>query len=155
FEVYMGSSTSGGDGIAFFIADPSTSTSYVSGTGDTFGGLGLDGYAVTFDTYQDTSDPTASSGSFIGLYELDSASGWTLLDSDVSLPTLEDDNTHNITITVEDGEFEITVDGTTYLTSTVSSYSMPEALVGWGGGTSSATAYQSVDDPFVGCAFVP
>ena len=150
----MGSSTSGGEGIAFFIADASTSTSYVSGTGDSFGGLGLDGYAITFDTYQNSGDPSASSGSFIGLYELDSSSGWTLLDSDVSLPTLEDDSTHLITITIEEGDFEVTVDGTSYLVSS-GQYSMPEALVGWGGGTSTATAYQSVDDPYVGCGFVP
>ncbi len=127
----------------------------MSGSGETFGGDGLDGYAITFDTYQNTSDPTASSGNFLGLWELDSSSGWTLLDSDISLPNLEDGLTHDVTLLMDEGNLEVSVDGTTYLVSTITGYSMPDALVGWGGGTGTSTAYQNVDELYVGCEFVP
>ena len=39
----------------------------------------------------------------------------------------------------------------TGLSSTITGYSMSSALVGWGGGTGTASSWQSIDDTYLGC----
>ncbi len=154
FEMYLGDNSAGGDGVAFFFVED-TDYTWVNGYGDSFGGDGLTGYAVVFDTYQNVGDPTSASGNFVGLYELDPSAGYTLLDSDVTISNLEDNNTHTVSVLVIEGDVEVTVDGVLVLSTAISGYTMTDAMLGWGGGTGGAANYQNIDDPYVGCEPAP
>jgi hypothetical protein len=146
-EAYFGNTTSGADGIAIAITDGIDYT-HVSGSGDAFGLDGLGGYAVVFDTYQNVGDP---SGNFVSIVQLGTYP-YTVLATDTTIPTLEDNATHYLEVFVTTGGVvEVWIDSTLYLTHTITGYYLTEALIGFGGGTGGVANYQNVDELSIGC----
>ena len=106
----------GADGAAFVLGNPAAGArpTMVGGSGGALGAAGIPGVAVTFDTFQNTGDP---SNNFIGI----AVSGGGLTYSgrtSTALPTLRN-STQTIDVQVAGGVITVKVGGVTKLTSTL------------------------------------
>ena len=106
----------GADGAAFVLGNPASGArpTMVGGSGGALGAAGIPGVAVTFDTFQNTGDP---SNNFIGI----AVSGGGLTYSGrttTAIPTLRN-STQAIDIQVAAGVLTVKVGGVTKLTSTL------------------------------------
>jgi hypothetical protein len=106
----------GADGAAFVLGNPAAGAlpTMVGGSGGALGAAGIPGVAVTFDTFQNTGDP---SNNFIGI----AVSGGGLTYSgrtSTAIPTLRN-STQTIDVQVAGGVITVKVGGVTKLTSTL------------------------------------
>jgi PKD repeat protein len=106
----------GADGAAFVLGNPAAGAqpTMVGGSGGALGAAGIPGVAVTFDTFQNTGDP---SNNFIGI----AVSGGGLTYSgrtSTAIPTLRN-STQTIDVQVAGGVMTVKVGGVTKLTSTL------------------------------------
>ncbi|MFH1466217.1 MAG: MopE-related protein [Pseudomonadota bacterium] len=136
---------SGADGLALaFLSE--TDPTLVGGTGGGIGYRGLDGYVVEFDTYYNsTTDPN---GNHVALVE---AATQAHIASDTSIPTLEDAGEFAVEVWYDEGDVEVWLDGTLYLTSTITGTAPADWLMGFTASTGSLTNYHRVDDVEIGC----
>jgi hypothetical protein len=106
----------GADGAAFVLGNPAAGAqpTMVGGSGGALGAAGIPGVAVTFDTFQNTGDP---SNNFIGI----AVSGGGLTYSgrtSTAIPALRN-STQTIDVQVAGGVITVKVGGVTKLTSTL------------------------------------
>jgi hypothetical protein len=106
----------GADGAAFVLGNPAAGAAptMVGGSGGALGAAGIPGVAVTFDTFQNTGDP---SNNFIGI----AVTGGGLTYSgrtSTAIPTLRN-STQTIDVQVAGGVMTVKVGGVTKLTSTL------------------------------------
>jgi PKD repeat protein len=124
----------GADGAAFVLGNPAAGAqpTMVGGSGGALGAAGIPGVAVTFDTFQNGTDP---SNNFIGI----AVSGGGLTYSgrtSTAIPTLRN-STQTIDVQVAGGVMTVKVGGVTKLTSTLA---LPAtAYVGFSGSTGGLT----------------
>jgi hypothetical protein len=126
---------SGADGMTLVLADPS----YVGPTalgqpGSGLGFLGIQGVAVTFDTY-----PSDSVGIVNDLTAVDSLHFVTSTTMVTALRA-----TNHVVVTVDSGQISLSIDGTTVLSANVSL--PPNVLVGFTGSSGGLTDRHAVDN---------
>ena len=116
FDVYLGSSTSGSgaDGMTFVLADASVTKPTalgVNGGGEGFSGI--TGIAVSFDTWQNTNDP---SNNFVGIATTNSSQqALNYVTTDSSVPNLRN-AVHHVVVTTDPSGISVTMDGAQVLT---------------------------------------
>lgn len=145
FDFRMSGGTSdGADGIVFAMRPPSAATTGVGGRGGGMGWAGLSGYGVELDTYYNSGyDPN---GNHVGIVNR----GGTALQTNTSVPTLEDGSWHLAEVYFDGGDIQVYIDGTQYLNYTVS-WSHSSVLLGFTSATGSLTDNQDVDNVTFGC----
>jgi hypothetical protein len=121
----------GADGMTFAMISPAAGATALGNTGGALGLEPVDGVAVTLDTYQNGSDPSAN---FVGI-----ATGYTgppdtlvYAATSTAVPNLRS-GTHHFTVTTSSGHLKVSIDGTQYLDQVVT---LPgSVLIGFTGGT--------------------
>ena len=132
FDTYIGGG-SGADGLTFTLADASvTQTSALGVNGGGEGFSGITGYAVSFDTYQNSVNP---SNNFVGIANgpvTGAANELNYLATNTAIPPLRN-TVHHVVVTTSSTGITVTMDGTQVLSyATV----LPQyVLVGFTGGT--------------------
>ncbi len=122
---------SGADGFTFVLADPSAGATALGGAGWRMGYGGIDGVAVTADTYQNSSDPSAN---FVGIATGDGGvNALTYVATSTNAPALRT-GTHHFVVTVAAGKISVVVDGITVI-APVAVDLPPNVLVGFTAGT--------------------
>ncbi len=138
-------SGSGADGLALAFLDE-TDPTLVGPSGGYLGLQGFSGYAVELDTYHNSG--WDNNGNHLAVIDVASFSD---LAFDTSIPTLEDSGWHDIEIWYDAGAIDVYLGGTQYISTTVSTYSPSEWLIGVAGATGGSTNYHKVDDLVIGC----
>ena len=130
FDVFLGGG-SGSDGMTFALADASVSKPTalgVNGGGEGFSGI--TGFALSFDTWQNTGDPASN---FVGIATTSSAhQGLTYVATNTTIPALRN-AWHHVTLTTNSTGITVTMDGTQVLTYTTTL--PPYVLLGFTGAT--------------------
>jgi hypothetical protein len=125
----------GADGMTFTFADPAAGAT-ASSLGADGGGLGysgIPGVAVTFDTFQNGTDPSSN---FVGIATSAIGDNLNYAGTNTTVPALRN-TTHHIVVGYLGGVVIVTMDGTTVFTQSVP---VPaSALIGWTGGTGGQT----------------
>ncbi len=138
-----GGGTSGADGMALVLADPSTAPTAVGALGGGLGFSGISGTAVALDTYKNTNNP---SNNFVGVTNGPTTASvpdelhW--LATSTAVPSLRATNT--IGVTLVNGTLTVSVDGTKVITTNVTVG--PNVLLGFSGGTGSFTDTHTVSN---------
>ena len=140
FAFYV-SGGSGADGISLTALDTTRMTTYVGGAGGGIGYMGLPGWSVEVDTYfNDGADPTSADHVSVHLDgDYYSPVAWA------ALPEMEDNNWHQMSVTVSGTWMTVTIDGTTWLDQTISGLTAFPAYVGFTGATGSLTNDHLID----------
>jgi hypothetical protein len=116
FDVLLGPSTSGSgaDGMTFTLADASVTTPTALGNnGGGEGFSGIHGIAVSFDTWQNTGDP---SGNFVGIATTNSPQqSLNYVTTNSSVPSLRN-TVHHVVVTTDASGISVAMDGTQVLT---------------------------------------
>src|SRR6185312_3555963 len=131
YDQTIGSGT-GADGQTLAFADASKAAPTALGeAGGGLGFAGVSGIAVAFDTYQNAANP---SNNFVGVSDGPGTEAGLLhwLATSTSIPALRTATRH-VKVEVLEGTIAVWVEGTKYLTSTVTM--PPKVLVGFTGGT--------------------
>jgi hypothetical protein len=125
----------GADGLTFTFADPALGAlpTSLGGTGGSLGYSGIPGVAVTFDTYQNGSDPSAN---FMGIATGAAGDNLNYLATNTTIPTLRN-ATRRVVITYNAGIMRVTLGGTEVFNRAVPLPS--NALIGWTAGTGGLT----------------
>ncbi len=135
---------SGADGLAFALLDAgSSSPTSLGNTGGSLGFAGLDGVAVTLDTYQNGGDVSAN---FVGIGRSgsDTATDQVTYVAQRNLPTPLTQGTHTVDVSVAAGALTVLVDGRTSLTGSVTV--PPRAYLAFTAGTGGSTDVHTVRD---------
>ncbi|MEV8516727.1 choice-of-anchor D domain-containing protein [Dactylosporangium sp. NPDC051484] len=116
FQVQLGPG-GGADGMTFAMLDAASATATSLGqAGSGLGFRGLNGVAVTLDTYKGGNDP---SNNFIGLTTGAVAGQLTYVATATNIPALRT-GTHNVVVKATTGNVDVTIDGTQVLSAAVS-----------------------------------
>jgi len=140
YDQTIGSGT-GADGQTLTFADASKAAPTALGeAGGGLGFAGVSGIAVAFDTYQNAANP---SNNFVGVSDGPGTEAGLLhwLATSTSIPALRTATRH-VKVEVLEGTIAVWVEGTKYLTSTVTM--PPKVLVGFTGGTGGLNAAPQV-----------
>ena len=133
FDIFLGSSTSGSgaDGMTFTLADASVTKPTalgVNGGGEGFSGI--TGIAVSFDTWQNTNDPSSN---FVGIATTNSPQqSLKYVTTNASVPALRN-TLHHVVVTTDASGISVTMDGNQVLAYTATLPS--KVLVGFTGAT--------------------
>jgi len=115
FDVFLGSSNSntGADGLTFTLADASvTKPTALGDNGGGEGFSGIHGIAVSFDTWQNTNDPSSN---FVGIATTNSAQqSLNYVKTNASVPYLRN-TVHHVVVTTNATGITVTMDGTQVL----------------------------------------
>jgi hypothetical protein len=128
-----------GDGMTLTLADPSARPTAlgVGGSGEGYGGI--NGVAVSLDTYQSPGDPTDN---FVGIATSGDADHLNYVaTSYATVPELHN-QTHHVTVIVNAGQFNVKIDGLSVLLSTVPL--PPQVLLGFTAGTGGSSDRHAV-----------
>ena len=123
----------GADGMAFVLGNPAAGAlpTMVGGIGGALGAAGIPGVAVTFDTFQNGTDP---SNNFVGVAT--TGSGLAYAQTSTAVPALRNATVH-VDVVVTAGQVKVALNGTTYLTTAVT---VPaNAYLGFSGSTGGLT----------------
>jgi hypothetical protein len=136
-----GGGAQGADGMAFVLANSSTSPTAVGGNGGGLGFSGINAIAVCIDTFQSATNPSSN---FVGV-----SNGPVTPSVPDQLNWLSTANvvaslrsTHTFTVSVDDGILTVSMDGTQLLSTVVSLG--PKVLIGFSGGTGTLTDTHAV-----------
>ena len=134
----------GADGMAFALLDAATMTSTSLGnTGGSLGFAGLNGVAVTLDTYQNGGDISANFTG-IGRSGPDTPADQVTYVAQRKVPTPLTQGTHAVDVTVGAGKLKVVVDGTVTYSAAVT---LPHrALLAFSAGTGGQTDVHTVRD---------
>ncbi len=143
FDVYLGGG-SGSDGMTFTLADASVTKATALGVnGGGLGFSGITGFAVAFDNWQNTGDPSSN---FVGIATTSSAhQGVTYVATNTAIPALHN-VWHHVTVTTSSSGITVTMDGAQVL-----SYATalpPYVLLGFTGATGGFNDFHQVEDFF-------
>jgi len=149
FDLYVGDSTSGADGITFAVIDTTNGLNALGYAGGGFGYLGIgSSFAIEFDTFYNSgyyppgvtiTDPNAN---HVGI---DVDGDVTSLAADPSIPTLEDGVVHSAQIVFNSGNVRVYLDSNMRLDYDLSGYPSI-AYLGFTGGTGDLANLQYVDN---------
>ncbi len=130
FDAYIGPGA-GADGLTFTLADASVTTPTALGnTGGGEGFAGINGIAVSLDTWQNTSDP---SNNFVGIATTSAPmQSLNYVATNASIPSLVD-TVHHFVVTTTSTGVTVTMDGTQVLDDATAL--PPYVLVGFTGAT--------------------
>jgi hypothetical protein len=107
---------------------------------------GLSGYAVELDTYYNGGvDPN---GNHVAITD---ATTFVSSASSTGIPTLENAGWMSLDVWVDGTSVQVAVDGTTYLTSTLSGAGIEDPLLGVTAATGGATNNHSIDNLVIEC----
>jgi len=131
FDVFLGSG-SGADGMTFTLADASvTQPTAIGANGGGEGFSGITGFAVSFDTYKNASDPSSN---FVGIAATNtSQQQLNYVDTNASIPPLRN-TMHHVVVTTTSTGITVTLDGTQVLNYATTNLP-PYVLVGFTGAT--------------------
>ena len=153
FDVYIGGGTGAdGMGFVFYDADDVSDTYY----GTSGGAMGFDntsavGYAVELDVNDNGTSFGDPDGNHIAVVDA-SSYPYTSYDTESSIPTLETSSTtYTIEVYFLEGDIDVYIDGTLYLSTTITDYSLETLRMGWTAATGTLTNYHTLDDIYVGC----
>jgi hypothetical protein len=110
FDIFIGSSAkTGADGMTFTLANASdTKPTALGNNGGGEGFSGIDGFAVSFDTWKNTNDP---SNNFVGIATTNSPQqGLKYVATNTSVPPLRN-KVHHVTVTTNSTGITVTMDG--------------------------------------------
>jgi hypothetical protein len=138
FTAQIGGGT-GGDGLTFSLLNPATSSPRsLGGTGWKLGFGGLSGVAVVLDTVKNAGDPSSN---FIGIATGVNGSSLAFAQTNSQIPPLRQ-GSHTVGVSVSGETITVTLDGTQYLSATVSL--PPQVLVAFTGSTAIKTDVHTV-----------
>lgn len=139
FEFYVSGGT-GADGISLTALDVDRMTSFVGDTGGGIGFRGLPGWSIELDTYYNGHDPTSADHlSFHIDGDMNSPVAWA------TLPDMEDGAWHSAAVAVVGSHVVVSIDGTTYMDTTIDELTPFSAYVGFTAATGSLTNYHLID----------
>jgi len=125
---------SGADGLTLALADPSAGSTALGGTGSGLGFAGISGVAVALDTY-----PTDQIG--VVQSQSDGSTEWL---SEAPSPVPLRQGTHQIGVTLSEGQLSVSVDGTPVTSAAVSL--TPQVLVGFTAGDGALNDRHAVEN---------
>ena len=144
FDVFLGSSSSnaGADGLTFTLADASATKPTVLGNnGGGEGFSGIHGFAVSFDTWKNTNDPSSN---FVGIAATNSSQqSLNYVATNTNIGPLRN-KLHHVVVTTNSTGISVTMDGVQVL-----SYATalpPQVLVGFTGATGGFNDVQYVQN---------
>jgi hypothetical protein len=124
----------GADGATFAVLPASSVPTGVGLKGGGLGWSGLGGFAVTFDTYQNGTDPSAN---FVGVATSANGDVITYAATNTTVPPLKNATRH-VVVTTGGGRVKVTIDGTQVLDA--GGVTIPaSAIVGFSAGTGGMT----------------
>ena len=150
FQFWMGGG-SGADGFALTALDLDRASGYLASAGGCLGyGYGdgceplqsaLPGWTIEFDTYENSQwDPTSENHlAFMFDGAVDTVEAWT------ALPDIEDSQWHTVVVEVSESNVSVSIDGTTYLDTTLSGFFDFPAHVGFSASTGGLTNNHIID----------
>jgi len=140
FTAQIGGGT-GADGLTFSLLNPAASSPRsLGGYGWKLGFGGLSGVAIVLDTYKNAGDPSSN---FIGIATGVTGSSLAFAQTNSQIPPLRQ-GSHTVGVSVSGGTITVTLDGTQYLSATVSL--PPQVLVGFTGSTATLTDVHTVSN---------
>jgi hypothetical protein len=143
---FSASGGSGGEGLAFAFLDETDPT--LLGNDDTGLGVeGLSGFAVVLDTAKNSG--TESRDDWLSLRD---AADFSVLVTGDTIPVVHDGGEQTLEIWLDGADLTVAIDGTTYLTATLSGALPSSFLVGVTAATSTRYDTHAIDDLLVGCA---
>ena len=138
--LFFVSGGSGADGFSLTALDANRMTGFVGSTGGGIGYAGMPGWSIEVDTYQNSSDPTASDHvAFTFDGNVNAPVLWS------PLPEMEDGQWHSMRVEVNDPHVLVEIDGTVYIDDTVSGNLAFPAYVGFTAATGSLTNFHLID----------
>jgi hypothetical protein len=109
FEINLGASDAGADGMAFVLHNDPLGNQALGGLGGAMGALNiLNGVAIQFDTFQNEADPNDIANDHTSLIDTDSE---VLASAITDLGNIEDGNWHTVSVSWDGETLSYTVDG--------------------------------------------
>ena len=138
-------SGSGADGLAVLFLNSSDYTS-LGGGGGSQGYGGLSGWAVEFDSYQNSGYDADENH-----VALTVASNLSNIAYNSSIPELEDSGWHSVDVYFDAGNVQVYLDGSRVINSSIPGYNASSLTIGLSAGTGASTNDHLIDNLEVGC----